>query len=712
MARGIYVSATTPGSGKSLVALGLAETLHRQTDRIGFFKPIVTAEDASGDPMVALMRRRYGLDPAVCRGGLTAREVRHLLASGERGEVEARAVELFSEIAQRCDVVIVEGTDLTGQDSAVEFDLNARLANNLGCPVVAVVSAKGLTPAETADAVDVARKELAAERCSLLMMTVNRAAPGDVDAIRAAVRPGAMRRPVYVLPELEEITRPTTGEIAGALGLRQLAGSADMEREVRGIKVAAMTVANFLAALREGDLVITPGDRADLVVGALASTFSPEFPVPSAMVLTGGLVPDSTMLPLLAHAPFPVFTYGEDTYHAARDVSEVRSEIWSGHQRKVASALGAWSRHVDEEELLERLQLPRPERMTPLRFLHELIGRARAQRRHIVLPEGADVRILRAAEILARRDVCDLTLLGNEGTVRELAAANGISLEGIDVVDPATSPLRERFAEEYARLRAHRGVDLARALEVMLDVSYFGTMMVHLGLVDGMVSGAAHTTAHTIRPALEFVKTVPGVRIVSSVFLMLMADRVLVYGDCAVVPDPDAEQLADIALASAETAAQFGVTPRVAMLSYSTGGSGSRAAVDKVREATEAVRRRRPDLPVEGPIQYDAAVEPTIAASKLPGSDVAGQATVFVFPDLNTGNNTYKAVQQSAGAVAVGPVLQGLNKPVNDLSRGCTVEDIVNTVAITAIQAQSSGARRPAEAKPAAETAPQTATQN
>lgn len=365
--------------------------------------------------------------------------------------------------------------------------------------------------------------------------------------------------------------------------------------------------------------------------------------------------------------------------------------------------MGLWAKRVDEAELVERLHLPRLERMTPLRFLHDLIERARLQRRHIVLPEGNDVRILRAAEILHRRDVCDLTILGNESSVRELASTQGIDLSGMNIVDPATSELRQQFAEKYAELRAHKGVDLARALEVMLDGSYFGTMMVQLGVVDGMVSGAAHTTAHTIRPALEFVKTRDGVKIVSSVFLMLMPDRVLVYGDCAVNPDPNAEQLADIALASAETAHQFGVEPRVAMLSYSTGGSGTGEAVDKVRQATEVVKTLRPDLAVEGPIQYDAAVDAAIAASKMPGSSVAGQATVFIFPDLNTGNNTYKAVQQSSGAVAVGPVLQGLRKPVNDLSRGCTVEDIVNTVAITAIQAQSAedqpASEQPVEAK-------------
>lgn len=688
MTRGIYVSATTPGSGKTLVSLGLADALHRRSDRIGFFRPITPGTDPEHDPSVTMMRRIYKLAPDVCRAGMTTTEARVLLAAGRREEIDARAVEIFSEIARNCDVVIVEGTELTGQDAAVEFDLNARLANNLGVPMLAVVGALGLSAEEVADAVDVARKELAAEKCSLLAMMVNRADAASVDAIKAAVRPGDSHRPVYVIPEIADISRPTVAEVASALGLRQLAGRAELERDVHAIKVAAMTVGNFLNLLNANDLVIVPGDRADVMVASLASAFSPDFPVPSGMVLTGGLAPDPHVLPLLANAPFPVFTHDADTYSTARAVSEVRSEIHSGQRRKVAAAMGAWARNVDEDELLDRLTLPRPATMTPLRFLHELIERARSDRKHIVLPEGTDPRVLAAAEILHRRDVCELTVLGSRQEVEEIAASHGIELSGITIVDPATSPLRESFAVEYQRLRAHKGVVLARAREVMVDGSYFGTMMVQLGHVDGMVSGAAHTTANTIRPALEFVKTRPGVNIVSSVFLMLMADRVLVYGDCAVNPEPNEEQLADIAIASAETAAQFGVDPRIAMLSYSTGGSGSGEAVDRVRRATELARAARPDLAIEGPIQYDAAVDASIAASKLPSSSVAGQATVFIFPDLNTGNNTYKAVQQSSGAVAVGPVLQGLNKPINDLSRGCTVEDIVNTVAITAIQAQ------------------------
>ena len=307
-----------------------------------------------------------------------------------------------------------------------------------------------------------------------------------------------------------------------------------------------------------------------------------------------------------------------------------------------------------------------------------------------MLREGDDDRVLRAAATVLARGVADLVILGEEFEVRSRAIELGIDIRGAEVLSPFDAVYVDKFAREYERLRAHKGMTYARAADTVTDPSYFGTMMVHLGYADGMVSGAAHTTAHTIRPAFEIIKTRPGVSVVSSVFLMALADRVLVYGDCAVIPDPTTEQLADIAVSSAATARRFGIDPRVAMLSYSTGESGTGADVDKVREATRLVRERAPELPVDGPIQYDAAADAAVAKAKLPGSAVAGNATVFVFPDLNTGNNTYKAVQRSAGAVAIGPVLQGLNKPINDLSRGALVEDIVHTIAITAIQAQSS----------------------
>ena len=689
MTRGLYVSATSAGAGKSLIVLGLGDLLHRRADTVGFFRPITESADPAADPTVRLMTSVFDIPAQRVGVGLTRAEARELIVAGNTEELYSRAVDAYSRVAAQCDVVIVEGTDLSGHDFTSEFELNARLANHLGCHVIGVVNGADKTAAEAADDVDVARDGFYDEHVSLLSMIVNRAAPEVAEELRAVVRPGLQERKVYVLPELPDVVAPTVGEVASALGARLIAGSPADDRDIRHIIVAAMNVGYLLERYEVDDtFLVTPSDRTDVLTAAIAASRTPGFPSTAGVLLTGRRPVEVSVLPLLAEAPFPVYVTGQGTFEATTAVAAVRGELTANIPRKTAAALGAWYQAVDEDELITRLELPSPALMTPVRFLHQLVETARSDRRTVVLPEGEDLRVLRAAEIIARRDICDLVVLGGTEAA-DLAKEHGVDLSGVTLIDPARDPRTESYAVEYARLRAHKGVTLEQARERMTSRSYWGTMMVHLGQADGMVSGAAHTTADTIRPSLEFIKTRPGVKIVSSVFLMCLPERVLVYGDCAVNPNPNAEQLADIALASAATARQFGVDPKVAMLSYSTGTSGSGADVDKVREATELVDATHPDFPVEGPIQYDAAVDASIAASKLPGSDVAGQATVFIFPDLNTGNNTYKAVQQSAGATAVGPVLQGLNRAVNDLSRGCTVQDIVNTVAITAIQAQT-----------------------
>ena len=426
----------------------------------------------------------------------------------------------------------------------------------------------------------------------------------------------------------------------------------------------------------------------------LTAQVSANFPQMAGIVLNGGFDLPTQVAQLIdgLGTTMPIVATSLDTSETTRALTSVRGRLQKDSPRKVATALALFDERVDGDLLLDRLEVARTTAVTPLMFEHQLIDMAVADRRHIVLPEGDDDRILQAADIVLRRRIADLTILGEARDVQRRAALLGVDISGAAVLSPTDPELRGRFAAAYHERRKHKGIDLERARDIVIDVSYFGTMMVELGLADGMVSGAAHTTAHTIRPALEVVRTAPDVSVVSSVFFMCLRDQVLVYGDCAVNPDPTAAQLADIALASARTAAAFGVEPRVAMLSYSTGASGAGSDVDKVIEATAMVRERAPSLLVEGPIQYDAAIDAAVARTKLPGSQVAGRATVFVFPDLNTGNNTYKAVQRSAGALAVGPILQGLRKPVNDLSRGALVRDIVNTIAITAIQAQTVGA--------------------
>jgi len=703
VARSVYVTGIDRGDGRQAVELGVMELLTRQVDRVGVFRPLVHATgpgEPGSDHVVELLRNRYRLDlPSAELYGLTYEEAAALQAAQGQDELVSTLVDRFRALERKCQTVLVLGTDFAGTNIPDELAFNARLANEFGAWVLPVVGGHDEDPQAVVAEVRNAHRAYRDLGCSTLAMIANRVAPAAKQQIQRTLTE-KLPIPAYVIPEELALAAPTVAQLVEATGAEVLLGdAAGLARDVRSFVFGGAMLPTFLTALTEGALVVTPGDRADLVIGSLAAHAAGAPPI-AGVLLTLGQHPGPNVMALAARlAPgTPVAVVPEGSWITAAALTHLEGRLTSASPRKAEIALGLFELHVDTAELTSRIELSRSERVTPMMFEHELLERARAARRHVVLPEGTEERVLRAAEVLLRRNICDLTLLGEPDTVRRKAASLGIDLphEGagndraqIRIVDPATSPLRQQFAELYTKLRAHKGMTVELALDVVTDVSYFGTLMVQEGIADGMVSGAVHSTAATIRPAFEVIKTSPGAAIVSSVFFMCLADKVLVYGDCAVNPDPDAQQLADIAIQSAETAAQFGVEPRVAMLSYSTGTSGSGADVDKVRKATELVRELRPDLLVEGPIQYDAAVDAHVAATKLPGSPVAGRATVLIFPDLNTGNNTYKAVQRSAGAVAVGPVLQGLRKPVNDLSRGALVEDIVNTVAITAIQSQS-----------------------
>ena len=685
MARSVYVAEHGPGAGKSAVALGLAELLSRKIPGIGVFRPLVSG--GVPDPTLTLLRERYRIDlPYERLYGMTSTEAAALIAAGGREELISRIVERYRALDRECEAVVVVGSDLDDEQSTTAgvprvLAFNARLATEFGSVVVAVVNGLGYDKTTLDEVARSAYHSLVDLGATVAALVVNRVPPG--------VTAPALPVPTYAIPEIPTVSAPTMAEVAAALDATVLTGNdAALGRDVLDYVVGAAHVPALLEHLTDSCLMITPGDRADLLVAAGAAQVAGLASL-AGIVLTLGLRPAPAAMnvferldPGLAVLQVPTGSY--DTIAAS---TRIEHRLSTGRPRKVEAALGAFESNVDTDELARRLDVTRSTRVTPLMFEYDLIDRARADRRHLVLPEGTEERILRAAEVLLRRGVADLTLLGDTSAIQRRARDLGLELSDARLVDPTESEHRDEFAAAYAQLRQHRAVTFELARDVVRDVNYFGTMMVHSGLADGMVSGAAHTTAATIRPAFEIIKTVPGASVASSVFFMLLADRVLVYGDCAVNPDPDAAQLADIALSSADTAARFGIVPKVAMLSYSTGTSGAGVDVTKVAEATAIVRGRRPDLPVEGPIQYDAAIDPAVGAAKLPGSAVAGQATVFVFPDLNTGNNTYKAVQRSAGAVAVGPVMQGLRRPVNDLSRGATVKDIINTVAIPAIQA-------------------------
>ena len=683
MTRSIYITSTEGDSGKSTVALGITAALARSVGKVGIFRPVARIADGS-DYVVQLLLGHDGVDLSYeeCVG-VTYDDV-HADSEAALATIVAR----YHDVARRCDAVVIVGTDYTDISGAAEFDYNARIAANLAAPVALVVHGSDRTPAEVAQVAEQARAELELNHAHVVAVFANRCDPTQLDAILAAL-PADVR--MGALPEDPILVAPLVSELLAATGAEFVSGDRELlSREARSILIGAMTTEHLLNRLEDGALVIAAGDRDDTLLALLSAHSAGGFPALAGIILTGGFEPAPSVTRLVEGmgSPLPVMRTSAGTFKTATRAYRTRGRLSRDSRVKVDTALAMFEKFVDAGALLAVLDVARTDVVTPLMFEFDLLDRARSSKRRIVLPEGGDDRILRAAARLLTRHVCDITLLGEEQSIRSRAGELGLDLSKATVISPADPAYVERFAAAYAEARAAKGVTLDQARDQVQDVSYFGTMMVREGLADGMVSGAAHTTAHTITPAFQLIKTPPGVSIVSSVFFMCLPDRVLVYGDCAVNPDPTAEQLADIAISSAETAALFHIEPRIAMLSYSTGESGTGSDVDKVRLATQLVRERRPDLLVDGPMQYDAAVEPSVAASKAPGSPVAGRATVLVFPDLNTGNNTYKAVQRSAGAVAVGPVLQGLRKPVNDLSRGALVQDIVNTVAITAIQAQ------------------------
>ena len=698
MARSIYITSAEGQTGKSTIALGTLDTLSHQVERVGVFRPIARST-AEPDYVVELLRGHDSveLEYDECIG-VSYDEVHH-----DAEAALSRIVDRYKLVEATCDAVVILGSDYTDVGSPTELGYNARIAANLGAPVLLVLGGRSSqgsgerlgqgdprSAAEMNDIAELALTELRSAHASLVAVIANRVEADNLESIRSAILDAKPGVPVWAIPEDPYLIAPSMDSIMSATSGTLLKGDpALLSREALGVVVAGMSMVNVLPRLIQGAVLVVAGDRTEVLLAVMMAQGSGTFPSIAGVIMNGGFDLPEPVERLLDGLPqsLPIIRTDLGTYDTIVAITRTRGRLAADSQRKYDAALALFEQHVNAAELLDLLQLARTDVVTPLMFEHGLLERARNARKHIVLPEGDDDRVLRAAHTLLAREVAELTILGEPFEVHSRAIELGLDLSRAQVLSPHDAVLSHKFAEEYAALRAHKGVTFDQARDQVSDVSYFGTMMVHLGLADGMVSGAVHTTAHTIRPAFEIIKTKPGVKVVSSVFLMALQDRVLVYGDCAVIPTPDSSQLADIAISSSATAEQFGIEPRVAMLSYSTGASGSGADVEKVREATALVRSRRPDLLVEGPIQYDAAADAAVAATKMPDSQVAGRATVFIFPDLNTGNNTYKAVQRSAGAVAIGPILQGLKKPINDLSRGALVQDIVNTVAITAIQA-------------------------
>ncbi len=686
--KSIYIASLEPKAGSLIVSMGMMQLLKSRLERVAFFRPIVEDKD---DSDIHFMIKHFNLDMNYEDAyGFEIEEAEELLSNGHYSSLIKSLISKYRYLEKHYDFVLIEGLNRDRFNKALEFNINISIAKNLRSPYISVINGKNKLVSDIKQEIRIETSTLQQENIEHIAIFTNR-----LDNKRYKKLNGNYTQKnilTFFLPEIQELDMPTVGEIMHTLTCKLVLGEkTDLDRVVRQSKIAAMNVEHVLSHFQDGDLVIVPGDRLDIILTALSANYSTDFPSIAGILLTGCISPSNDFLKLISGLSFfniPIIAIDDDTYESTMKVNRVQATIRPNRERKISLAMGSFMNNISVELLSKRIMSSVSLTTTPEMFEYSLYERAALKRKCIVLPESEDERILRATEILLRRDVVDIILLGNPTQIRHHCASLGLDISKAKIIEPCKSRLMKPYTEKFLAMRSHKGLTPGAAKDAMAHETYFATMMVQEGDADGMVSGAIHTTQDTIRPALQIIKTTPDISLVSSLFLMCLDTKVLVYADCAVNQDPNAQELAQIAIASAKSASSFSIEPRIAMLSYSTGTSGKGDDVEKVREATQIVKKLRPDLMVEGPIQYDAAIDANIAKKKLPESKVAGQATVYIFPDLNTGNNTYKAVQRSSGAIAIGPILQGLKKPVNDLSRGCEIADIVNTVLITAIQAQ------------------------
>ncbi len=694
MANSLYITTAESYCGKSLIDLGIIDYVLRRTKRVSFFRPIISADIGMRDKNIELILGHFKLDQTYDEAYVYhQKEAKKLISAGKTEKLLDKIIKQYKALEAKSDFILCEGTDFLTESSAFEFGINVQVAKNIGSPVLIVGRGdNGRTVENVIGTMQLAIESFHDEDYDVMGAVVNRADPDKIQPLLKAMKkelPTGLF--LSVIPTNDLLKSPTVKEIVAHLDADVLYGGDKLDAQVYRYSVAAMQLHNYLDKVTERSVVITPGDRGDIILGTLAAHQSQNAPQVSAMILTTGLAPDASIANLLEGISdiIPILSVKDNTFETASKLGHIQSYVNTDSTAKIDECLRLFKEHIDIRALEEITSRVVARGTTPRMFQYLLTQRAKTNKKHIVLPEGEDERILRAAELLLVEDVVTLTLLGRREEIEKQILRLGLSLseDNITIIEPEHDVNFDNYVKTLYELRKEKGMTMEHAHDTMLDASYFGTMMVYKGHADGMVSGAVHTTQHTIRPALQFIKTKPGCPVVSSLFFMCLDDRVLAYADCAIITNPSAEELAEIALSTVETVKSFGIEPTVAMLSYSSGTSGKGAEVVKVRTATEIVKKRDSSIKIEGPIQYDAAVDLEVGQKKMPGSEVAGKASVLIFPDLNTGNNTYKAVQRETGAMAIGPVLQGLNKPVNDLSRGCTVADIVNTVIITAIQA-------------------------
>ena len=714
-----FIAPTEIKTGLTSISLGLIRALDQLGLKVATCKPI-SRDEGFGHRSIDLIALATGIQPPK---PITLETAQAMMGEGKQGRLMEDVIAMHRQISKDADVVIVEGIE-PDRTQPFAAKLNVEMANTLGAEVILVTSPNGRDANALKTHVDMVKSSYGgAKNKSLLGVIINKInAPSDpsipirtqgAGAIECAESCADLTKDHYsvlnsdgfevlgMIPWDPQLVAPRTLDVANYLQatvLNQAQIEADanqpemraengiLSRRIKQISLCARTMPNIVNTLRPGTLVVTPGDRDDIL---LATAMAANNGVPLAgILLTSDLMPDARVLQLLGNSiqKLPILTVQTDTFRTASQLSNMSDAVTAADPQRVDSIMEHVATHINGEFFKQRLKVHQQVRMSPAAFRYQLVQLAQQANKRIVLPEGEEPRTIQAAAICQSRGIAQCVLLGKRNVVEQTAISLGITLpEDLEILD--TDEIRPDYIAPMVELRKHKQLSDPMAEAQLEDSVVLGTMMLALDHVDGLVSGAIHTTANTIRPALQLIKTAPDSKLVSSVFFMLLPEQVMVFGDCAVNPDPNADELADIALQSANSAQAFGISPKVAMISYSTGASGSGNDVVKVREATEQAHVKNPDLLLDGPLQYDAATTASVAASKAPDSPVAGQANVLIFPDLNTGNTTYKAVQRSANVVSIGPMLQGLAKPVNDLSRGALVEDIIYTIALTAIQA-------------------------
>lgn len=724
MAKSFFIAPTAKNAGLTSVSLGLLRALDEIGVRVGFFKPITQVETGKEDHSVHFAN---AINHTNTPQAIDISEAQSYISRGDKGLLMEKIAENFHQVKQQYDVIIIEGIVPT-QDQAYSSELNRDVANSLDAEIILLAPMSSLSLPHTSAQLDQHIKTAMGTfnsvkkniiGCVLNKVSINNHQDADDNGLHISEN---AQESINLTPQNDEVNLPfikdcrifsddfkLIGQIplqtklqaprlkdiadefdfspASLYSNNQTTHDFDSSRRVLRISICARSVSNLITALTPGCLLVTPGDRSDVI---LAACMAVQNGTPIAgMILTGGYQPDPAILSLCQPAlknGLPLLITQDDTFETAIKLSSLENKVPLDDLDRINDVMRTVAGHLDTNWLKQHCEKERATRLSPSAFRYLLSENARAANKTIVLPEGNEPRTVCAAVICHARKLAKCILIGKPDEILMVAKSQGVELpDDLQIIDP--DAVREKYVHPMTELRKSKGVSPQMALAMLEDNVVLATMMVALDEVDGLVSGAVHTTANTVRPALQLIKTTPNAKVVSSVFFMCLPEQVLVYGDCAINPDPDAEQLADIAIQSADSARAFGIEPKVAMISYSTGQSGQGLDVDKVREATKLAQSKRPDILIDGPLQYDAAAIESVAKKKAPDSPVAGKATVFIFPDLNTGNTTYKAVQRSADVISIGPMLQGLRKPVNDLSRGALVEDIVFTIALTAVQA-------------------------